>query len=76
MTKEQMIFKNIKHRVYKSHGKWGITAWSLTRAIREAGYDIYEANEIKERMVKNGYIRLSKTQFNKGLYYIIEKWVN
>jgi predicted transcriptional regulator len=81
MTKEQEIYKNMKmnHRIWKSHGKYGINFENLYCAIRDAGYDDYNTIcTIIDRMVDKGYIRMSRSigrAKNTGKY-IIEKWVN
>lgn len=79
MTKEQLIFKNMKKhgRIYKSHGKFGIGYSALYVSIKEAGYE-NEATikKIIDAMINGGYLRYSRAKANKGLKFIIEKWVN
>ena len=79
MTVEQKIYNDMKqyHRIYKAYGKYGITYAGLYNAIKDAGYDDYDTIEkIINNMINKGYIRLSKNRGNKGLKYIITKWVN
>ena len=78
MTKEQEIYRNMKKkgRIYKAYGKWGIGYASLYVSIKEAGYEDDAVNQIIQGMKNKEYIRESKSRTNKGLKYIIEKWVN
>ena len=80
MTKEQEIYKNMKKRgrIYKKrNGKYGIDYPSLFVAIKEAGYDDDEMIEkIIKNMIDKGYLSKSHDGYNKGLRYVIEKWVN
>lgn len=81
MTKEQMIYKNMKRKgnLYKSHGKYGITFSSLYCAIKDAGYDDDKTiRTIIDRMEDKGYIRKSRDISGKTTTgkYVIEKWVN
>jgi hypothetical protein len=79
MSKEQEIYKNMKKkgRIYKAYGKWGIDYASLYCSIKEAGYDSDAVIwRIINGMMNKGYIRLSKNRVNRGLKYVVEKWVN
>ena len=81
MTKEQMIYKNMRRKgnLYKSHGKYGITFLNLYCAIKDAGYDDYKTiRTIIDRMENKGYIRKSRDISGKTTTgkYIIVKWVN
>lgn len=89
MTKEKQIYQNMKHnhRIFKSHGKYGIKYSGLYMAIKEAGYNDRDViNKIIDNMISSGYIRPSKdvwgrTCTDQGLShhlgnYIILKWEN
>lgn len=81
MTKEQMIYKNMRRRgnLYKSHGRYGIAFSSLYCAIKDAGYDDDATiRTIIRKMEDKGYIRKSRDVSGKTTTgrYIIEKWVN
>ena len=75
MTKEQEIYKNMKSRIFKAYGKFCIKKSFLLLSIKEAKYNDETALEILKRMETKGYIRLSNSRYNKGLTYIIERWI-
>lgn len=85
MTREQLIYKEIRGRAYNTRGKWGISYSGLFCAIRDAGYSAEDADKIIDNMLAAGYIRQSrrangKTATEQGLShhmgkYIILKWL-